>query len=129
MPISRRLARTVDHGKRDRIVTIQQRSTEAVDAVGAPNPHGGWTTLVAAMPVFRQDVMGAEKFVNSQTAARLDARWEMNYRADMDPEVVDVTATRRLLAGTVVHDIVQASVLGRREGIEVFTIASARVPA
>lgn len=110
-------------GLRDRIVTIQQRpATDAVDTEGAPI-DGPWTTLVASMPAAKGDVSGWERVRANQTSARYDTRWEINYRLDMDPELVDVAKLRRLLVNGRVHDIVAASEIGRRDGIELLTIA------
>jgi hypothetical protein len=53
----------------------------------------------------------------------------MYYRADMDPDLVDVPKARRLVFGGRVHDIAAAQHLGRREGIELSTKATTQVPA
>lgn len=109
-------------GERNRIVTLQQRSaTDAVDTAGFPVET--WTTLVAAMPASRVDITGREQVNASQQSARQDTRWEMNYIASMDPELVDVPKLRRLVHQSRVYDIVAASVIGRRDGIELVTLA------
>ena len=114
----------MEAGERDRIVLIQQRTAaDPVDASGAPDPTAGWTTLVAQMPAARSDLSGWEQFRSNQMSARADTRWEINYRADMDPTLVDVPKLRRLLVSSRVHDITYASVIGRNEGIELVTLA------
>jgi head-tail adaptor len=109
-------------GLRDRIVTIEQRSaTDSADAGGVPTET--WTTLVASMPAAKTDVSGWERFRSDQTAARCDHRWEINYRVDMDPELVNVPKLRRLVVNGRVQEIVAASEIGRREGIELLTLS------
>jgi head-tail adaptor len=111
-------------GLRDRAITIQQRSaTDAVDA-SSYEPVETWTTLVANCPAAKTEVTGWERFRAEQTSARYDQRWEINYRADMDPELVDVPKVRRLLVGTRVLEIVAAQEIGRREGIALLTVAA-----
>ena len=45
------------------------------------------------------------------------------YRADMDPDLIDVPKVRRLLYKGRVYDIVAATLLSRQEGVEVETLA------
>jgi hypothetical protein len=87
-----------------------------------------WTTLVDQMPATKLDVGGRERmiFANSQIAAAFDARWQINYRLDMDPDLVDVAKLRRIVHRGRVHDIVSAAQIGRREGIEILTVASTK---
>jgi head-tail adaptor len=111
-------------GLRDRVVTIESRSaTDAVDTTSG-EPTETWTTLVANMPAAKTDVSGWERFRMDQQSARADQRWEMNYRADMDPELVDVPKLRRLVVSGRTLEIVAASEIGRREGIELLTLAA-----
>jgi len=110
----------LDAGQRDQLVTIEQ-VTDGVDAEGAPKET--WTTLVSQMPVARYEVQGWERQRADQLSARYDARWEMNYRIDMDPDLVDVPKARRLVCRGRTHDIVAASIIGRKAGLELQTIA------
>lgn len=112
----------MEPGERDWTITIQQRqaSDDAVDDSGTPEET--WTTLVT-MPAAKYDVSGQEKFAAQQLSASYDTRWEINYRADMDPELVKVAKYRRILHRSRVHDIVDASMIGRREGIKLMTLA------
>jgi hypothetical protein len=119
-------------GLRDRIITIQQRSS--TDTVGSSGvPVETWTTLVSAMPASRVDqaidIRGRETFAAGQLTSRVDTRWEINYRPDMDPELVDVPKLRRICHNARIYDIVSASVIGRREGIQLLTVASTQVAA
>ena len=114
----------MDPGQRDRAVTIQQL-TEGVDASGAPTET--WTTLVTPVWMRKRDLRQDERFKASQLSAPVETMWEMPYRTDMDPESVDVPKTRRLLYQQRTYDIVGASQIGRREGIELMTLAGSKV--
>ena len=109
----------IDPGERDRFVTIQ-RVTDGVDSEGAPKET--WATLTPAWAA-KMDADGRERFMASQLSASYDTRWQLSYRADMDPELVDVAKVRRLVYQGRVYDIVAASLLGLREGIELYTLA------
>lgn len=111
-------------GTRDRIITLQSKA-ESVGTSGVPVET--WSTLVSAMPASRVDLSGREAFKSGQESAALETRWEINYRHDMDPELVDVPSTRRVVASGRAYDIVSASVIGRRQGVELVTLASSRV--
>ena len=114
-------------GMRDRVIAIQQL-TEGIDATSGEATEA-WTTLVACMPAHKADIRGMERFVAAQESAKFDRRWEINYRLDMDPDLVDVPKTRRIVFNDRVEDIVSASEIGRREGIELMTLVSTTVVA
>lgn len=119
------LRRRLSSGSRDRLVTIQQLSESA----GSSHfPVETWTDLVT-VSMSRLDIRGIERLQAMQVRAKVDAAWEMNYRADMDPDLVDVQKKRRLSFNGRLHDITYANQIGRREGIELTTIASSEVPA
>lgn len=107
-----------DPGERNRPVTIQQL-TESVGTGRVPVET--WTTLAAKVWMARRDMRSGERFAAAQISATVDTRWEMAYRADMDPELVDVPKRRRLVAHGVVYDIAEASVIEGRAGIELVT--------
>lgn len=117
----------IDPGERDRAVTIQRRDADEADAVGEPVET--WTTLVAAAYMKRIDANGRERFQASQVSAPYDTRWEMSYRADMDPDLVDVPKLRRLKYKGRYYDIVHAALINRQDGIELSTLASGRAEA
>ena len=106
-------------GERDRYVTIQQL-TEGTAASGLPTES--WSTLTSAW-MSKDDVSGRERFQMNQLSAPFDSRWQMHYRPDMDPELVDVPKKRRLVYQNRTHDIVAASQINRREGVELLTLA------
>lgn len=115
-----------DPGERNRIITIEQRT--ATDAVGGSGtPVAAFTVLVQNMPAARKDLSGRESWQNATESARFDTRFEINYRLDMDPELIDVPKLRRLVVSGRVYNIVSASVIGQKEGIELSTIAESTV--
>ena len=122
------MARKTDRlssGRRDRLITIEERPvTDAVDSEFAP-VDGPWTTLVDNLPAAKEESSGRERFVANQVSAPYDTRWEINYRPDMDPDLLDVTKLRRLIFNSRIHDIVYASEVGRRRGVELYTLARA----
>lgn len=119
--MSRGLNAPMEPGERDWVITIQSRPlADEADDSGAPIET--WTDLVT-MPAAKYDVSGQEKFAAQQLSASYDTRWEINYRADMDPELLQVAKFRRILHRGRVHDIVDASLIGRREGIKLMTLA------
>lgn len=114
--------RAMEAGLRDRLVTIQQ-STDVTTASGMPGED--WSTLVDDMPASKDDLTGRERLMVSQLSAQADSKFVINYRLDMDPEVVNVPKSRRLVYRGRTYDITMANMLGRREGVELFTIAKA----
>jgi SPP1 family predicted phage head-tail adaptor len=118
----------MEPGERDRPVTIQQRATtDTVDDSGFPTDNGaGWTTLASSVWMRKLDLKGQERFQANQLSAPFDTQWEMGYRADMDPELLDVPKLRRLLYQGRSYDIVAASHIGLREGVELMTLAAPR---
>jgi len=106
-------------GKRDRWVTMQQ----ATDAKAASNyPIEPWTTLTSVW-ASREPVDGREQFTADQQSAPYDSRWELPYSADWDPALLNVPKARRLVHEGRVHDIVAASEIGRKRGVELMTLA------
>ena len=105
-------------GRRDVLVTVEQ----VTDSVGASGfPVQTWTTL-AQIWMGRQAVRASERFVTHQDSAWADTRWYAPYRADLDPDLVAVTKTRRLVVAGRAHDIVAAHVVDRRY-VELTTLA------
>lgn len=110
-------------GRRDRLVTVQQL-TEA--RAGSGFPGESWTELCEVW-ANKVDATTAERsrerFVNDQESAAYETTWTLPYRADLDPELVDVPKTRRLVVRGRVHDIIRAVEVDRRAGVEVLTRA------
>lgn len=113
-----------DAGRRDRWITIEERTpSDAVDEAGGPIEV--WTPLVS-MPAFKKDIDARELFKAEQMASSFDTEWNIGYRADMDPELLDVPTLRRVIHQGRQHDIVSAKHIGRREEITLLTLASTK---
>ena len=115
-------------GRMDRLVTVEQ-GVASRDATSKA-PTMTWTTLGTAFMENRPNVVSGrrgERFVADQLSASVETVWHTHYREDMDPEAIDVPKFRRLSFRGRTHEIVRASHLGMRAGIELVTIASARV--
>lgn len=110
-------------GDLDREVVIQQL-TESSGSSGFPVES--WSTLDTVW-MERMAITGSERFRAAQLSAPIEARWQLHYRADMDPDLVDVPKFRRLLYLGRAYDITSAEEIGRQEGIELHTLASSDV--
>lgn len=106
-------------GQRDKRVRIEQ--APGADQQGGTFPVEDWTTLTHAW-MNKQDVQADERFAVDQATAYNVTEWTMDYRADMDPDLVDVPAVRRLVYLDRTYDIRSASVIGRKQGIELVTV-------
>lgn len=111
-------------GERDKQVTIQQ----ATDTRGATSRAAvrTWADL-ATVPMSKTDSSGRERFTAGQTSASFGSVFTLYYRADMDPDLVDVTKLRRLVYAGRVYDITSGRVLGVRQDIELVTLAAGGV--
>jgi SPP1 family predicted phage head-tail adaptor len=85
-----------------------------------------WTT-VDNLFMSKRDANGRERFAASQIASRVDVRFEMAYKATMDPDLVDVPKAFRLVYQGRIFDITSACHLGLQDGIELLTVASTRI--
>lgn len=112
----------MEAGERDRRITIQQRSSVTAGTSGFPVEP--WTDLVTLF-ARKEDISGNERFVGGQLSAPYTTRWEVNYRADIDPDLVNVAAERRIVYRGRVYDITSASTISRLEGIEFLTLEKA----
>lgn len=123
----------VSIGRRDKLVTIQQRpGADAVDDGGFP--IDGVFTALDDEWMSKRDIaeMGtSERLAAAQVSASFDSEWEMPFRSTMDPEVVDVPKLRRLLYRGRTYDIVHAVVTEFEDGkvIKLRTLAASGVPA
>jgi len=59
----------------------------------------------------------------------MSSRWTMRYLAAMDPDLVDVQKTRRLVYNGRAYDIVDVEVLDGHVGLVLRTVAASRVAA
>lgn len=114
------MASLPDPGSLDLYVTIQQ-ATSSVGASGVPQTT--WSTL-ATVPMMRGSVTGFERFASQlQMAAAQSVVWTMFYRDDMDPDLVNVPAVRRLRWQSTTYDITAARLVASRGAIELTAIA------
>ncbi len=106
--------------ERDRAITIQT-ATESVGSTGFPIET--WSTLATPYWCSKQDLVGKERFAQGQQSAPFETKWVGSYRADMDPELIDVPRLRRFLYQGRTYDITAASMVGMKETIQYMTIA------
>jgi hypothetical protein len=74
---------------------------------------------VEVLPIERPG--GGEPFVGDHVVNRTLRVWTVPYRTDLDPDLVDVLKLRRLTYAGGVYDIVEASLVGRRDQIRLTT--------
>lgn len=109
----------MEPGERDCAVTIQQLTETVVSGL----PKESWTTLATPVWMRKMGLRASERFEASQVAGKADIQWEMDYREDMDPDLVNVVKLRRLLYQGRTYDITSADLIGRREGVELITVS------
>ena len=112
----------VGAGARDKLVTIEQLS-ESNGASGFPVET--WSPLVQVWASCAEPT-GREAFKADQLSASADMRWEVPYRADLDPELVDVPKTRRIVYYTRVYDITSAYQVRRQTTVAVLTLSRSK---
>ena len=108
-------------GARDHLVTIQQ----LVSSTGPSGlPIEEWVPL-GDVWMSKSDLTGTERerFVMNQETAPFETTWVMPYRADMDPDEVEVPRTRRLIYKARQFDVIDAAMVGRRESVQLLTRA------
>lgn len=110
-------------GARDRAITLEQMAAEPTPGEDSGFPVEAWSTLAA--PVWAQKVErgGGETFKAAQSSGKADTLWNIGYRGDMDPELLDIAKLRRLTYQGRVYEIVLAEICGRREAIDLITLS------
>jgi SPP1 family predicted phage head-tail adaptor len=109
-------------GRRNRQITIEQRAqTKAPSGM----PIEEWAPLAVGIWASREDVTAGEQYGMGQESAFLETHWNIPYRADCDPELVDVPASRRVTDRGRVYDIRGAALVNHRESITLLTQAKA----
>jgi head-tail adaptor len=108
-------------GLRDKLVTIQQMAKSK-----GPSgfPVETWTTLRTAY-MSKQDVRADERYAANHLLAAIETQWHSDYAADIDPDVVNVATKRRIVYSGRTFDILAASIIGKKEGVEFITLAKA----
>lgn len=112
----------MEAGERDRSITLVPVS-DSRGSSGFPVETDAATVNQIALWASKNDLGGRERFVANQLTAPYDTRWEVNYRSDIDPDLVNVPKTFALVYQGRRHDIVSASMIGRKEGVELLTLA------
>lgn len=120
MPRTSMLGADRDYGaaRRTHAVLIQTLTPPT----GGSYPVDVWTTL-ATVFMSRVPLRADERFAANQDTAYVEMRWQMPYVPEMDPDIVDVPATKRLTYRGRDYDIQEAVLLDRRVGIELVTRA------
>lgn len=126
-PVLSGSARRMAAGRRDTSVAIQHLTAEPT--TGSGYPMETWVTRSPQVLMNRMDVRADEHFSAAQTSAFVETIWQMPYMRSMDPDLVDVPKTRRLVVSGRVYDIRTATAIGRQRGIELLTLAGSRLPA
>jgi len=112
--------RPMASGRRDRVVRLE--ALQSMEPGSSRFPVETWDALDDVF-ASKENISGRERFMADQFSASADTRWEIPYRADMDPDVIDVPKTRRLVYEGRVYRIQSAQHIGRREGIALDTLA------
>lgn len=90
-------------------------------------PVQGWTVLAYEW-MAKSDLQGTERLTADQIAAGTVTRWVLPWRPTMDPDTVDVPATRRLQFKARTYDIQSAQTIARLPvWIELLTVAASQV--
>ncbi len=106
-------------GERNLLVTIQQL-TESEDSEGMPLET--WTLLTTAH-ASRMPLGGREQMAAAHLQSPFDTQWQMAYRPEMDPDLVNVMKSRRLVYQGRIHDIVDAKMVGQKRAVELATVS------
>jgi SPP1 family predicted phage head-tail adaptor len=106
-------------------VTVQA-GTEGVDGSGAPETT--WADL-GTVRAGRRHWTSNETFRGEQLSAAMFTVWTMRYWSEMDPDLVDIQKSRRLVYQGRIYDIVEVAPMDPRVGLEVRTLASSRLEA
>lgn len=114
-------------GKRDVLMTIQSSPAPT----GGSFPSEAWTD-VEDVWMSRVEQMADERFAVAQESAFTQTVWTAPYVRSLDPDLVDVTARRRLKLETRdgsevyerIYNIRAATVRGRKDAIELLTLAA-----
>jgi head-tail adaptor len=112
-------------GQRWKYVTVE-RLTPATTGSGFPG--GTWAELTKLW-MSKKDVRADERFVAGQESSYFESTWFSEYRSDLDPELVDVTATLRFNLLGRIFDIRAGTQVGRQQGIEFTTLGQGRLEA
>lgn len=91
-------------------------------------PIDTWVELVANYPARKRVLSTAETWRAGRESAATLCIYEIRYRADMDPDVLDLPASRRIVDRGKTYDVVGAEANGRHDAV-VLTCQTGDVPA
>ncbi len=112
-------------GELDREITLQQLTpSDGADGF----PVDTWSTLDTVWAA-KDDISAKQRFSGAQLAAPFDCTFRIYYRADMDPELLDVPTVRRVVYLGRRFRITYAQQLERLAGIELQCLAPNEVIA
>lgn len=109
-------------GARDQRISLVP-ITQSEDTSGMPIEvdalEADWIAVMAA----KYDLGGRERFSSDQESAPYDTRWSLPYAQRFDPDVVNVPKVFALMHRGRRYDIIAASMIGRRAGVELLTMS------
>lgn len=108
----------MESGERDRLVSLIPQTQSAGSSRYPVDTDGTAIQLWAR----KDDVGGRERLAADQLSAPYTTRWEVPYLAAIDPDLVDVPKAFVLEYLGRRFDIQAASMIGRKEGVELLTL-------
>lgn len=121
MPIGRGVLEgqpRIASGYRDKEVTIER----ATEPSGGSFPVPTWATVRTEW-MSKHEQRADERYSNNTDSAFRETVWACPYAADIDPDLVDVPKTLRLVYQDRVYNIRSATTIGRGYGVEFITMA------
>lgn len=112
-------------GRRDKRVRLERGTKQTGRST---RPVVSWD-LLREVWANKADAGGSERLRAESIDAVFDATFTIPYFPDMDPELVDVPAERRIVYAGRAFEVVSARQLGRRRGIELLTRTGTRIDA
>jgi hypothetical protein len=103
-------------GTRDKQVTLQKIAAGSDGGFPTDTPGVEYRFFAS-----KKDLSGQERTTGAQVSARMETEWIVPYRAEVDPELVDVCQLFRLVYLGRTHDIVIASLTSRKGDIKLTT--------
>jgi head-tail adaptor len=107
-------------GKRDRRIALVPL-VDTTDTSGFPLAEDGTPTIT--LWVSKEDISGRERLLMDQESAPYDSRFVLPFADAYNPNTVDVAKVFALEYAGRRYDIVNASEIGRRDGVEMLTLA------
>lgn len=109
----------VGAGTRDRYVYLVPIS-QSKGSTGFPVETDGTRFPLWA---YKEEMTGQERVLAAQLSAPYTTTWEVDYRPEIDPDLVPVPKAFVLTAEGRRFDIVTAEMIGRKAGVRLSTLA------